>query len=576
MRTGILLLALVALIVGAGGWLARDSIQDWLFSLTGERELLPQARGFLQYLSNYTRPAPETDEYAVIAHAGMNPFGVNTFLQHEVEPVKRERQMQMITEAGFRWIRQEFTWEDIEIHGKGDFEDRRNDPPRSAWEKYDHIVDLAEEYDIHIIARLSNPPAWTRALTDTIGTRAPPDDLDDYGDFVETVVSRYKGRIRYYQLWNEPNIYPEWGEQSVDPVGYTRLLCEGYARAKATDPDVAIISGALAQTVDLSGRDLNDFIFLQRMYDAGAGDCFDILSTNAYLLWSAPTDHRMRPLVINYGRTEYIRDIMVRNGDAHKPIWISEMNSNAVPVGPAAQDVVGWGAFGQVSVETQAAWAPLAYERAQVEWPYVGVVNFWFFKPASDADANQAYYYFRMLEPDFTPLPVYDSMKAYANQTPRLYPGTYQEDHWAVAWRGEWFDRSDDDAMLGGYRVAGQEATARVCVDGDHLEVRYAPGTNGAARLVVSDSDAGCFTLRAEPGVAIDGFVVRAEPGLPWKGAFLALIGIMAAAWYLRAGRATSRVGPRSRPVDSSAAQSLLHSEVVQEADVWIQAAGEK
>ena len=512
----VLIIAILAVLVVVAGALTSDAAQDWLFDITGESEPLPQVRGMFQYLSNTTRPAPQTDDFAAVAHAGVNPMGINTFLQQEVEPAKREKQMQMISDAGFGWIRQEFTWEDIEIHGKGDFEDRRNDPHRSAWDKYDHIVDLAEAYDVEIIARLSNPPAWTRALTDTIGTRAPPDDLHDYGDFVQAVTERYKGRIRFYQLWNEPNIYPEWGEQPVDPETYTALLCEGHDRAKAVDPQTVILSGALAQTIDLSGRDLNDFIFLQRLYDAGAADCFDILTTNAYLLWSAPTDHRMRPLVTNYGRTEYIRDIMVRNGDAHKPIWISEMNSNAVPTGSDGQGIVGWGAYGQVSKETQALWAPLAYERAQVEWPYVGVVNFWFFKPASDADVNQAYYYFRMLEPDFSPLPVYEAMKAYAEKQPRLYPGTHQEDHWAVMWGGEWIDRADDAAMLGGARQAVKDAQARLCIEGSKLQIVRAPGSDHDARFTMEEEEDGCFTLSAEPGFAVDGFVVSRGSGQSW------------------------------------------------------------
>ena len=48
--------------------------------------------------------------------------------------------------------------------------------------------------------------AYTIRLTDTIGTYAPPDDLADWGDYVHAVVSRYRGRVRYYQLWNEPKI----------------------------------------------------------------------------------------------------------------------------------------------------------------------------------------------------------------------------------------------------------------------------------------------------------------------------------------------------------------------------------
>jgi hypothetical protein len=272
----------------------------------------------------------------------------------------------------------------------------------------------------------------------------------------------------------------------------------------------------LASTIELSGRDLSDFIFLQRMYDAGAGDCFDVLSMQGYSLWSAPTDHRMRPLVINYGRVEYVRDIMVQNGDAHKAIWISEMNSNAVPVGPEGAEIVDWGAFGQVTLEEQAKWAVQAYQRAQEEWPYVGVINFWFFKPADDSRRNQAWYYFRMLDPDFTPLPVYDAIKAYANRPPVMYPGHHQEDHWAVSWQGQWHEVQGEEATLGEYRLAGEQVTIRLCVEGGKLEVKRVPGVGEQAQLTIEDTGNGCFKLVAEPGVAIDGFVVRGslEQGL--------------------------------------------------------------
>ena len=62
MRTRILILISITLLVGAGAWLSRSALHEWLFQLTGESETLPQVRGFFQYLSNYTRPAPETDD----------------------------------------------------------------------------------------------------------------------------------------------------------------------------------------------------------------------------------------------------------------------------------------------------------------------------------------------------------------------------------------------------------------------------------------------------------------------------------------------------------------------------------
>ncbi|HDN79274.1 MAG TPA: hypothetical protein ENG33_02255 [Chloroflexi bacterium] len=459
-----LFLALIA------SWAFRSSA---LFYYTGEEAPFAQLAALTQLLSSHLRPWPVTQPYVPVAYAGVNPFGINTFLEQEVEPEKREQAVKMIAEAGFHWIRQEFPWEDIEIHGKGDFEDRRHKPYHSAWDKYDHIVELAERYGLELIVRLSNPPAWTRADGDARGTFAPPDNFEDFGDFVYTVVSRYRGRIRYYQIWNEPNIYPEWGEQPVNPEEYVELLKVAYTRAKEADPNVVIICGALASTIELGPRDLNDFIFLQRMYDAGAADYFDIMAMQGYGLWSGPYDRRMQPRVVNYSRVLFIRDIMVKNGDAHKPIWISEMNWNTVPEGLPAP-------YGRVTPEQQARYAVMAYQRAQEEWPWVGVVNFWFFKRPTDRwrKEGKPEYFFRMVEPDFTPLPVYYAMKDYIPTSRIMYPGYHQEDHWAIEYHGDWQRRQDNRAVLGGYLEARSNASFEFTFKGRdlYLVTTHGPG----------------------------------------------------------------------------------------------------
>jgi hypothetical protein len=479
---------LVAVIVlGSALVLTRPLWSELLFGVTGEESLTGQVRGTLEWLGNVTRPQPETVDFVPVANAGVNPFGANTFLQQEVEPEKRELVVRMMADAGFHWIRQEFAWEDIEIHGKGDFEDRRHEPHRPAWEKYDHIVDLADQYGLEIIARLSNPPAWSRAEGDAVGTLAPPDNLDDYGDFVEAVVRRYKGRIGTYQIWNEPNIYPEWGERPVSPEKYTELLKVGYTRIKEVCPECVVISGALAQTIPLGPRDLNDFVFLQRMYDAGAGDYFDVLAMQGYGLWSGPTDRRMRPRVLNFSRPLYLREIMVQNGDAKKPIWITEMNWNAPP--PELPDKQ----FGFVTPEQQARYAVLAYQRAQQEWPWMGVVNFWFFKRATDTEQDQAMYYFRMVEPDFTPMPVYHALKEYAlgGEPQVLYPGVHQEDHWALRTDGSWETRTDPAAELGSYRTTDDPLSAiTFAFEGSDLWLRTGPGAGGVLSFTL-DGGAG-------------------------------------------------------------------------------------
>jgi hypothetical protein len=384
-----------------------------LYELTGEERLVAQLRGVVHWLYTAVRPQPTLAPATATGptRSSVPLFGVNTFLEQEALPEVREQSLSLIREAGFGTIRQQFPWQDIEIHGKGDFIDRRNDPAGvDAWAKYDNIVGLAEQYEIEVIARLDDPPAWTRVLTDTIGSHAPPDNPDDYGDFVEAVVSRYRGQITYFQLWNEPNVYPEWGEQAIDPEAFTELLCLGYRRAKAANPEAVILAPALAPTIALDGRDLNDLVFLQRMYQAGAGKCFDVFSSQGYGLNSGPSDRRLRPTVINYPHNLLQRDIMVRNGDAAKVIWISEMAWNVAPEGM-------FNPYGRVTEEQQARYAVEAYQRAQREWPWVGVINYWFFKRAGDGERGEAWYYFRLLEPDFTPLPAFGALRDYAGGT---------------------------------------------------------------------------------------------------------------------------------------------------------------
>jgi polysaccharide biosynthesis protein PslG len=414
-------LSLVAL--GAALWPPAGSLYD----LTGEEELPGQLVGALHWLQTAVRPQPHLAPTALSPAGAVSPFGVNTFLQEEVEPEKRARSLELIRAAGFGFIRQEFVWEDIEIHAKGDFEDRRNVDAIGvvdAWAKYDNIVELAEQNGVQIIARLSNPPAWSRALPpETVGDRAPPDDFNDFGDFAAAVAARYRGRVRYFQIWNEPNGNDEWGLQNADPEAFTALLCLGYARIKAVNPEAVVLAGALTPTVAMDGRNMNDLVYFQRMYQAGAGACFDVMSAQGYGLWSGPTDQRLRPNTINYGHNLFLRDIMVRNGDAAKPIWISEMGWNVAPEGMEAR-------FGRVTLEQQARYAVEAYERAQSAWPWVGVVNYWFFKRPADWEKEQSWYYFRMLEPDFTPLPVYEAVAEYANSAPAPRPLPA----WVYAW----------------------------------------------------------------------------------------------------------------------------------------------
>ncbi len=514
-----------------------------IYNVTGEESIPGQAVGFVQWVGRGFRAQPNTVPLVPVNHAGVNPFGVNVFLEQEAEVAKREESLRILSEMGFVWLRQEFPWEDIEIHGRGDFEDRRNDRDGdgeiteadvvSAWAKYDNIVDLVEQYDMRLQVRLSNPPSWTHG-DPAIGDKAPPDDLNDYINYVTAVAERYEGRVHHYQVWNEPNVFPEWGNQDANPEAYTEMLCAAYDALKAVDEDIVVVSAALAPTVAMGGFNLNDYIFLQRMLDNGAGDCFDVLAMQGYGLNSGPTDRRMRPTTVNFARPMYIRDMLVRNGYEDRAIWISEAAWNPVPEPDDVPDVDARYNFGQVTEEQAGRYMVEAYERQMREWPWTGVTFYWFFKRAADFERNQSFYYFRMMEPDFTPLPVYDALDDYMTTlTPTLYEGVHQAEHWAV-------DLGDDAEMVEAegaqFGQAAQVTDVRLHISGTSVTIRYQSEESIVARSMALMSgglglppapdewreetfDAGdTMSIRSDAPWLLDSVTVRNDPAPVWAG----------------------------------------------------------
>lgn len=493
-RRGILILVVLNVIIFCALTPAflvqRQAIRQTLAELTGEEDSSYQLRALGFLALSVFQPPRETADYAPVPYTDMPPFGINTFFEQEVEEAKIRAGMQLIRDAGFKFIRQEFPWEDLEQPRKGEFFDTKFN--KSTWEKYDRLVALADEYDLEIIARLDHPPAWTRADGHARGFFAPPDNYEDYGDFVYAVLSRYKDKLRFYQLWNEPNIYPEWGEQPVNAADYTRLLKIGYTRAKQADPYAVIISAGLAQTLETGPRNVSDLLFLQQMYDAGAREYFDILAVMNYGLFTGPGDYRADPTRTNFSRPVLIREIMVRNGDANKPMWAMEIGWNALP-----QNFDN-APYGRVTEQQQGSYAAQAYQRAQSEWGWMGVMNYWFFKRAYDNERDQPFYYFRLFDPDFTALPAYDTLKQYTPTTRWLGKGFHQETNWTLDYSGEWGSGTFGPRVIEEYVIGIPNDILRFSFRGNDVELALAPNPYyGVIQARIDDGAFRDYDLRA-------------------------------------------------------------------------------
>ncbi|MFC2015936.1 hypothetical protein ACFLUM_03290 [Chloroflexota bacterium] len=395
-----------------------------------------QAWVLVRYGLSLQSPQDEWTAARSVPNTDVNPYGANFFLDREVEPWKRKRTVEMAQESGLGWAKQQFSWAEIEPLHKGEFIDPVS--RESSWAKFDEIVDLYREHNIQVIARLDRTPAWARP--EDTRPETPPTDLEDFGDFVYAFVEHLGGRVQHIQIWNEPNIYPEWGEQAADPVAYAEMLRIAYRRAKEANPNVHVLSAPLAVTLGEphpepgKWRSIPDLDYLEALYKSGAGDSFDILSANAFGFDLPPADPP-DPTVLNFRRVELQREIMERYGDVDKAVWFNEYGWNAAP-DSFDDDALTWE---RVSEEKQAEYTLEGIEFGRREWPWAGVFNVWYFRQVGHQySPDDPAYYFRMVDVDFTPRRMYDAVQDATSTLSVAGAGHFEETHPAVTADAPW------------------------------------------------------------------------------------------------------------------------------------------
>ena len=450
--------------------------------------LLLVAAGVLLYgyWEDHSALAPVTPTRE-IANTDVNPYGANFFLNREVEPWKIDTTLRMASEAGIGWVKLHVPWEEIEPTRKDVYLDPATQT--DTWLKYDRILTACEAHNLQVVARLDRSPDWTRA--DNSYKERPPDDLADYGDFCYAFVEHFRGRVHYIQVWNEPNIFPEWGNRAVDPAGYVELLRVAYTRIKEADPNVRVLSAPLAITLGQEHPEpgkwiaMSDLDYLEAMYKAGAGDYFDILAANAFGMDRPPEDPPAAD-VLNFARVSLQREIMERYGDGHKAVWINEFGWNAAPETMAADALI----WQRVSEQQQAEYSVRAIQTAREDWPWCGVFMIWYFRQVGNISPDRADYYFRMVDPDFTPRPLYWAVQDATTAMQLPGPGSYQETHLTVERQGDWLTVIDEQALGEGYLASdqvGDTLTFRFKGAGVDLHTRR---TGDGGRLYVSIDDA--------------------------------------------------------------------------------------
>jgi polysaccharide biosynthesis protein PslG len=343
-------------------------------------------------------------------------YGFNVQLYY----TEKDRVHTMARDAGFNWVRQQVSWEDLQGINR-----------YYAWGELDSVVESAQKNSQKLLLSVAKSPKWASPKTN----RGMPDNPFDFGNLMYMLARRYKGKVQAYEIWNEQNLRGETGGP-VNVAQYADLLKQGYSAVKFADPNAIVLFGALTPVgLNDPERAIDDVKYLEQMYAFQGGvlkDYFDVLGahpgSNAnspdQLFPENPGSGRCPPLYANqegtcwknhasfyFRRIEQQYAVMQGNGDGHKQMWLTEFGWSTYNTAEGYE-------YGQlIDEQTQANYLVRAFEKGRNDYPWMGVMFVWNLNfatlglPPTDEKVPWA-----VLNADWSPRPSYLALKAMPKQ----------------------------------------------------------------------------------------------------------------------------------------------------------------
>jgi len=204
----------------------------------------------------------DTPEYGMI----VNVWGMGDCIT--------DRDLRLVKESGFTWVKQPFRWRDIEAR-RGEYD----------WSEADRVVAMVHKYGLDLAISVSHQPEWAGGGYPLNG---PPRNMAHFAEFMGALAQRYRGLVRAYEIWPGPNVSENWGGQSPDPERYAEMLVVGYWYVKNQDPYAMIISGGLVQTGKWDGTSVPPVEYFPMLYATDAKKHCDVWGVQALGFKAAP------------------------------------------------------------------------------------------------------------------------------------------------------------------------------------------------------------------------------------------------------------------------------------------------
>jgi hypothetical protein len=215
-----------------------------------------------------------------------------------------------LKDLGVEWVRWDVDWAVVQPY----------DFINYSWEATDRVVATAQKYGIRSLGIIAYSPQWAQKGICPSEKQCAPASPVMYARFASAVAERYRGKIDYWEIWNEPNLTGFWyPKPSME--SYAEILKASYVAIKKVNPNAVVMTGGLSAADDDKEGNISPITFIKSLYILGAKNYFDAVALHPY---TYPVLADYDACWSSWQHMLSIRKIMEANGDTAKRIWATE------------------------------------------------------------------------------------------------------------------------------------------------------------------------------------------------------------------------------------------------------------
>jgi polysaccharide biosynthesis protein PslG len=301
---------------------------------------------------------------------------------------------------GAKWVRWDIDWGQVQPNNSAGFD----------WSSIDRVVNTAISYGIESVCDITYTPKWAAASECTSDFACAPANPQAFGVFSGQVASRYKGKVTYFEVWNEPNYSVFW-QPRPNASKYGQILKEAYTQIKSANPQAFVLSGGLAASGDEVDGSLSPLTFLKTIYSEGNNKFFDAVALHPYT-FPAGIDYAAN--WNSWQQMPQVHKLMTDRGDVDKKIWITEFGAPTSGPGKAHEindmDNFTYGVdFMSESAQNELVKEASSFYNTNTSWmgPF-----FWFSFHDIGTSKNNSENFYGLLKYDWSQKPAYATFKA--------------------------------------------------------------------------------------------------------------------------------------------------------------------